>query len=297
MPALAALLACAALWLGLLNTDAGAKPPTLLLSPAALAAANALIVDIRPEKAFRKGHIPNAVSAPYPAFGWRTTRYGRPAVLPAPEALAKRLSTLGLTRHTPAVIVSDDIGLGALVFWTMKSLGHGPLSLLDGGFGAWRAAGRALAKGAGVALPPARYEPKPNPAIVADEEFVTDLYDNVRLAIDCRSELFWGGEKGGPAQDDFGTIKEALNLDSRRLLTADGRFRPLGELRAVFARKWVLDDRTAFFGYDGRHAAICWFALHELAGNSRARLYDGGIVDWEKNGHDIWNLQDGMGAR
>lgn len=256
-----------------------------------------IIIDIRPDADYKNGHIPGAVSAPYGVFGWRTSRYDRPAVLPKPEQLAKRLSRLGLTRTSPVVIAAEDMGLGALIYWTLASLGHESLCLLDGGMHAWREAGLSLARGESSGLPPASYKPKPRGTIVADEDFVIDLFDNVRVAIDCRSELYWGGEKGGPAQDDFGTIQDALNLDSARLRTPSGRYRPLKELEELFTRKGVINDRTAFFGYDGRHAALCWFALHELVGNRQARIYDGGIVDWEKNGHDIWNLTDGMGAR
>ena len=287
------------LWLGLSSVAAAeaSREPAPLLSPRQLSGADLTILDIRPRTEFIAGHIPGALSAPYNDFGWRTSRYRRPAVLPRPETLAARLGRLGLIRPMKTVVVAGDIGLGALVYWTLKSLGHPHLYLLDGGFQAWKAAGLPLRTGAPAPRAAADYRPEPDGSIVADEEFVVDLYDNARVAIDCRSEIYWGGEKGGPAQSDPGTIKEALNLDSRRLLTSSGRFRPEGELRRLFTRKWVIDDRTAFFGYDGRHAAICWFALHQIIGNKRARLYDGGIADWELNGHDIWNLQDGMGAR
>lgn len=279
------------------QAGAGQRHSPPLLDPGQLADFQGMIVDIRPKEAFAAGHVPGAVSAPYGDFGWRTSRFGRPAVLPEPDDLARRVGRLGLARTTPVAIVAEEPGLGALVYWTMSHLGHDKLFLLDGGIRAWRRAGLNLERGEGAHLAPVQYVARPNSRIVADEAFVIDLFDNVRVAIDCRSELYWGGEKGGPAQEDFGTIQDALNLDSARLLNDEGKFRPLAELKRLFTLKGVIEDRTAFFGYDGRHAALCWFALYELIGNKKARIYDGGMTDWEKNGHDIWNLTDGMGAR
>jgi thiosulfate/3-mercaptopyruvate sulfurtransferase len=280
-----------------------------LLSPDAINGDEVVVLDLRPTEKYLKGHMPGAISAPFDEFPWRVSRYGRPAVLPEAAELARNLGKLGIGNRTAIVLVADDVGIATLVFWTLRSLGHEPLYLLDGGQKAWNASGLPVAKDIAKPLKEKAYKPMPNFSSVADESFVVDYRDNAMVPMDCRSEIYWGGEKGGSAQDDFGTIEDSINLPSEWLLDLDaGWYRPLDKIKAIYIRKMKLilpeflqgeelQRTSVFFGYDGRHAAVCWFAIHELLGVKATRIYDGGIVDWEKNGHIIWNLQDGMGAR
>jgi thiosulfate/3-mercaptopyruvate sulfurtransferase len=281
-----------------------------LVPPTAVAGmVNAVKLDLRPAKDYARGHLSGAISVPFGVFPWRVSRFGRPALLPFADDLAARLGKMGITRNSPLVLIDDRLGVAALVYWTLKSLGHSSLHILDGGQKAWMDTDRPVT----TISPPHRqaqhYVPLPSNSAVADEDFVVNLKDNALVPLDCRTEIYWGGEKGGPAQDDFGSIEDSLNMSSEWIIRHDtGWFRPLKDISALYKRKMhsmlpdFLKERamkmpTVFFGYDGKQAAICWFAVHVLLGNENARIYDGGIVDWEKNGHTIWNLQDGMGAR
>lgn len=291
------------------QTPCRADTPALASPLVVAAMKDAVLLDLRPAKAYGQGHLPGAINAPYGVFVWRVSRFGRPALLPHADDLAARLGRLGLTRNSRLVLIDDRLGVAALIYWTLKSLGHSSLYILDGGQKAWKAAGLPLSKSATAKRQAVRYEPLPSMSAVADEDFVVNHRDNAFVPLDCRTEIYWGGEKGGPAQDDFGSIEDSLNMPSDWIVRADtGWFRPLKEISALYLRKMhsmlpdFLKDRamsmpTVFFDYDGTQSAICWFAIHVLLGNENARIYDGGIVDWEKNGHTIWNLQDGMGAR
>ena len=95
-----------------------------------------IALDARPEKEWRKGHLPNALS-----FSWENyTRADEDGVkwriLP-PEQLADAFGAMGVG-HTDAVLVYGDAdtswgGEGWLV-WVLAWLGHqGPVYYLDGG--------------------------------------------------------------------------------------------------------------------------------------------------------------------
>ena len=65
--------------------------------------------------------------------------------LPDPVAFAARLGALGIGTND-TVVAYDDMGGGyaARLWWMLDDLGHRDVHLLDGGIGAWTAAGLPL---------------------------------------------------------------------------------------------------------------------------------------------------------
>src|SRR5918993_4204380 len=96
---------------------------------------------------FEAGHIPGAVHSDYATDGWRITEGGAGGLLPDAAHLSTLLSRLGMAPEHHVVIVpageaASDFSAAARVYWTLKAVGHGLVSILDGGFKAWREAGR-----------------------------------------------------------------------------------------------------------------------------------------------------------
>ncbi|MFM7008221.1 MAG: sulfurtransferase, partial [Betaproteobacteria bacterium] len=121
-----------------------------LLTPQAVQAAqadsNTRVLDIRDPKSYAANHIPGALNAPYGS--WRGPE-SNPGELPGIEKLAANVQRLGITPDTHVIVVSSgandtDFGAAARVYWTLKVLGVKNLSVLNGGFKAWQAAGLAL---------------------------------------------------------------------------------------------------------------------------------------------------------
>src|ERR1700712_5585345 len=95
------------------------------------------------ERAFEQGHLPGAIYAHLDRelAGARTGRNGRHP-LPALADWAATLARLGVT-PTRAVVLYDAHGgmYAARAWWMLRWIGHVAVSVLDGGLGAWKAAG------------------------------------------------------------------------------------------------------------------------------------------------------------
>ena len=94
--------------------------------------------------AYRAGHIPGAVHSDYDKAGWRVTRNNVPLMLPTIAELEKLIGETGIDEDSHVVIVPAgvhvlDFGAAARVYWTLKVMGHPRVSILDGGFAAWKA--------------------------------------------------------------------------------------------------------------------------------------------------------------
>ena len=95
-------------------------------------------------EAYVQGHIPGAVHSDYDKGGWRVTRNGVPFMLPDAARLEALVGDLGIDEDSHVVVVPAgvhvlDFGSAARVYWTLKAAGHPRVSILDGGFAAWKA--------------------------------------------------------------------------------------------------------------------------------------------------------------
>src|SRR5262249_15876117 len=103
-------------------------------------------------EAYAQAHIPGALHSDYDKAGWRVTRNGVPFMLPTKAALEKLIGETGIAEDEDAIIVPAGVsatGFGAAgrVYWTLKVAGHPAVSILDGGFAAWQAAGYRVEAG------------------------------------------------------------------------------------------------------------------------------------------------------
>src|SRR5689334_23066184 len=121
-----------------------------------------------PER-YREGHVPGAVFA-----DWRETFTDRAADVPvqlAPrEAFAAEATAFGIRNDTPVVAYDDFFNiLAGRIVWALRAWGHEEAYVLDGGLGAWRAAGLPLEAG-DVRPEPAdpAFTPSPEPAARLD---------------------------------------------------------------------------------------------------------------------------------
>src|ERR1700720_2452037 len=100
-------------------------------------------------QAYLRAHIPGARYADLNRdlagpVGAHTGRHP----LPPPEALASRLSQLGIGNDTQVIAYDEANGsFAARLWWMLRWLGHGAVAVLDGGFKAWTAHGGALQSG------------------------------------------------------------------------------------------------------------------------------------------------------
>jgi len=231
-------------------------------------------------KHYRDGHIPGAVfvdldaelaAAPTPAQG----RHPLPSIADFQESVRR----WGI--HPDSTVVCyDDIGCqaAARAWWLLQWAGVTDVRLLDGGLGAWRAAGLGLDAGDGDAPDPSAIvlTPQQLPTISINE---AATFDGVLL--DARAGERYRGEQE-PMDPRAGHIPGAVSAPTGENLAANGYFRSPADLRERFTAIGVTVDAPV--------AAYCGSgvtAAHEIAALAvagfDAALFPGSWSQWSND--------------
>nr|WP_321445793.1 rhodanese-like domain-containing protein [uncultured Cohaesibacter sp.] len=285
---------------GLLTAPVAAATFGPLVSPQTLSStdANPLIIDIRGKgkdgaSLFEKGHIEDAVNAPYGLFRGPKDNPGK---LVTAEHLQKVLRDIGATKDRPTVIAYQganisDFGAAARVYWTLKSAGFKDLSILNGGLNNWTQAGLPLSQKTST-LTPSSVEVTFSHEWLATTDDVLKIVngeDKARL-VDARPEEFWKGDKKHPAAAKPGTLPQSeyfvhSSWFDNKPVIADAAKAKLLAAKAGFKK----DEQLVSFCNTGHWAATNWFALSELAELDNVKLYPDSMVGYSNAGHDMAN--------
>ncbi|KAF0815427.1 putative thiosulfate sulfurtransferase SseB [Andreprevotia sp. IGB-42] len=233
-------------------------------------------------QAYGISHLPGAVFAhlDHDLSGTKTGSNGRHP-LPDPAALAGWLASQGIG-NTSRVVAYDASGgfFAARLWWLLQWLGHDAVQVLDGGWGAWTAAG----------LPVNNKVPQPQAA-----QFAWQVQDDVLVSmadvrrnltepqfqlVDARSPDRYLG-RGETIDPVGGHIPGAKNRFFQHNLAADGCFKSAEQLRAEWAD--VLGDTTAdeVVHQCGSGVTACHNLLAlAVAGQQGGRLYAGSWSEW-----------------
>jgi thiosulfate/3-mercaptopyruvate sulfurtransferase len=228
---------------------------------------------------YRRGHIPGAVylhvndaRIAVPEGGFR---------LPTREEAARLLAALGITPSTVVVAYDDAGGLHASrLFFTLEVFGHARVAILDGGARQWRAAGGPWTTAVPrVAVPAEQTAPRLVPGLVLDAEQVRErLHDPDVVLVDARTADEYAGRDVRARRG--GHIPGAVNVDWRRHLQPDGTFRPLEELRRLYASHGVTPDREVVTYCQTHHRAAHTYFVLRLLGYPRIASYDRSWAEW-----------------
>jgi thiosulfate/3-mercaptopyruvate sulfurtransferase len=233
-------------------------------------------------RAYLAAHIPGAryadlnrdLSAP-------TTPLTGRHPLPAPAAFANRLGELGIGDSSQVIAYDDANGAyAARLWWMLRWLGHDAVAVLDGGFKAWTAHGRALESGE-TAVRAQSFTPRVHSqAVVSASEVAQALLDPRALLVDARAaERFAGSVE--PIDAVAGHIPGAVNHPFSLSLDAQGRFLPAAELKGRWQERLAGKDAGNLIAMCGSGVTACHNLLSlEVAGLSGAKLYAGSWSEW-----------------
>ena len=271
-----------------------------LVSPAWLSEnldnAKLVIIDLRNKidegsyETFLEGHIPGAIHSDYLKDGWRVGRDGVVGLLPEADQFQSLVRGLGVSDDSHVVVVpagvsSTDFGSAARAYWTFKVFGHNNVSILDGGFAAWRdyAPGN-IETGTFVAPEPGNFIAKFNPEFYVGTSDVAASATNPgqALLVDGRTdEQFYAGGKH-PKAAKAGRIPSAVLMDQDKAYSPTGnRLKSRDELASIYSD---LGDKTIVsYCNTGHWAATNWFVMSEILGQKNVKLYDGSMVEWTAN--------------
>ena len=202
-----------------------------------------------------------------------------PKALPTPEQFAQRMAALGIAPATPVVLYDDsDIRSSARAWFIFKLFGHEEVSILDGGFGKWRAEGRPVEPGENPPVEPAAYPvPQRQRAVRSKPDMLANIDSGSEQSVDARDAARFAGGEGSGSE---GHIPGAHSLHFARLLNADGTYRSPEEIQAAFGEAGVDLSRPVVTSCNsGVTAAVLLFGL-ERAGHEGGALYDGSWLEW-----------------
>jgi thiosulfate/3-mercaptopyruvate sulfurtransferase len=239
---------------------------------------------------YLEGHIPCAVYSNYIKDGWRSKVDDVPGQLSPVDKLEALIGKLGIDNQTHVVIYSAgtkaaDMGSATRVYWTFKLLGHDEVSILDGGWKAYKGNPKKPANKieSGNNLPSAKkFTAAPRMQMRATKAEVTDLLGKNVALIDLRpTHQYVGVNKHGKAKR-AGTIPGAMSLpESWVTENGGGRFRQAATLSELYQVASVpTSGEQVYFCNSGHWASLGWFVSSELLGNKGAKLYDGSMIEW-----------------
>ena len=262
----------------------GFANPRLLVTPAELSdlvsgagAKRPLILDLRPPEAYTAGHIPGAIHldlwgvslidtdpAPLNAFLWMIEHV---------------LAVHGVQASTPVIVYDDQSGMrAARAFWFLEYFGHRSVRMLDGGFGAWAAAGHEITREAG---PPPKSDwtgTRQGHTLATYKEVRSAIGRNDKVILDTRSDDEYSGALVRARRG--GAIPGAVHIEWTRNLTPSGEFKSADELRQMYADAGVTSDREVITYCQGGYRAAHSYLALRLLGYPRVRMYIGSWKEW-----------------
>ncbi len=231
-----------------------------------------------PRAEFRAGHIPGAVF--FDIDGVADTSINLPHMLLAPEPFAAAVGALGVGDGM-TIVVYDGAGLFSAprVWWEFVAMGAPDIRILDGGLPKWRAEGRPLESGEPHPAP-RTFTPRFRPELVQSLAQVRVALARGQTVVDGRPAGRFAGRDPEPRPGVVsGHMPGARSVPAMDLV-ADGRLKPVPELKAMFDRAGVtLADPLITTCGSGVTASTLLLAL-KLAGARDVSLYDGAWAEW-----------------
>jgi thiosulfate/3-mercaptopyruvate sulfurtransferase len=192
------------------------------------------------------------------------------------------METLGVTSDD-AVVAYDDAGgtIAARLWWMLDDLGHASVSVLDGGYPAWVAAGLPTTTDVDMvrAAPPGTLQLNDAWTKTIDRDALARKLGEVVL-LDARAEARYRGEVE-PIDRVAGHIPTAISAPSSGSLGSEGRMLPAAGLAARFGSLGADGASGPVVTSCGSGITACHISLAmRAAGLSDPLLYPGSYSDW-----------------
>ncbi|HXG45130.1 MAG TPA: sulfurtransferase [Gemmatimonadales bacterium] len=274
----------------LLTTPAVAQRGQLISTEALAALVDrgaVALVDVRQAwTSYLQGHLPGAVWLHVETL--RAGAAGLPFQLLPAEAYARLFDRLGLSARRPVVVYSagDQLDVDAtFAAWILEFMGARDVRVLDGGYAKWVLEGRPVSpKFPRRAAPAGSWVTGTafRPPVASLEEVRRAVDGSGALLVDARPVEQFTGAAG--AQPRRGHIPGAVNhpwkddLETRDLALV---WKDREALRAGYAAQGITPDRDIIlYCNTGTEATHLFFALRNLLGYPRVRIYLGSWTEW-----------------
>jgi thiosulfate/3-mercaptopyruvate sulfurtransferase len=206
---------------------------------------------------------------------------------PMPQAIVDELARLGVSEHTPVVIYDTTGAIWAARLWYLLGWVGVNARVLDGGLGAWTAAGFPTENGPADAPTPATpwTAREVHPAWVTQSELLERAATDERALVCGLPAASFTGD--APTRySRRGRIPNSVNVSSRDLFGPDGTILPEADIAAAYRAVGVGlgtgDPEILLYCGGGISASASALTLAAI-GAPPVRIYDGSLEEWSSN--------------
>ncbi|ORZ26687.1 rhodanese family protein [Lobosporangium transversale] len=254
-----------------------------------------------PYKEFKEnGHIPGARYFDIESIKDKTNQL--PHMMPTATQFAEQVGELGIT-NDDHVVIYDTVGFSSAgrVYWMLKAFGHEKVSILNGGFKAWTAAGYPIEKGEANITPKNYAVPTLNKNRIKYYDQVLEIVksNNDKITIiDARPAARFTGAAPEPRTGlSSGHMPGAKNVPFMELSDLEtGELYNNEHLLAAFKRAGVNVQQLKDTAVEGKEiiltcgsgvtASALYFALEKLGVNHLA-VFDGSWTEYASRPESI----------
>jgi thiosulfate/3-mercaptopyruvate sulfurtransferase len=244
---------------------------------------------------YPRGHIPGARMLEYHSIATMGDDRQLSTELVPVDSLKSVFEALGVSDNSRIVLYGSSKipTLVTRTFFTLDYLGLGDrVSVLDGGFDAWKAAGGKIETGAAGNYSRGTLRLIPHSDVLAGGPWLREhLADPSFTLVDARAPEFFTGAKQGHSASGLGHIPSARNLYYATLVEPNGFFKSDAEARALFEKAGASTTKPlVVYCHIGQTATVVYFEARRLG--IPVRLYDGSFEDWSR--HKEYPLAKGL---
>ncbi len=237
-----------------------------------------------PAAEYEAGHIPGAVFMDLSDLVDSNNDIEN--MLPPPEKFASRMQSLGLGDGSRIVVYDDSpLKSSARAWWMLTLFGAHEVAILDGGIAKWKAEDRPLETGKESLRHRHFTVWKDDKDIRSKADMLANLHEKNEQVVDARPAARFSGEEADPRPGiASGHIPGSINLPHGQFFNADGTWKSIDDIKALFADNGVdLGKPMVTTCGSGMTAAVLSFAA-ALTGKSDVALYDGSWAEWGSDG-------------
>ena len=236
---------------------------------------NLVIIAAGPEDEYAKSHITGSISIPYTAFDQKADIEG---LLVSDSDMAKILGEKGVSEKNAIVVYDEfDSRYAARIYCLLKYLGAADVKILDGGIEAWKKGRKPITR-TPATLPKTTFNASPNKGLMMTmEETVTASSKSGTALIDTRAAT----EYNGTDPKSKGHMPNAVNIEYKELINADGMLKSKAELEKVYSSKGIGKDKAVIlYCSSGVRTGLHYLALVNILGYTNVKIYDGGYNEF-----------------
>lgn len=240
-----------------------------------------VIIDARDDKDFKLVHIRNAVNIPITDLSNTEPVDG---MLKSKEEIAKIFADNGISADKEIYIYCNKGNNAGRMYWILKMMGAGNVSILDGNIDAWKADRKPVTK---------------NPTMVKKASFAAQMdtkylltIDEVKakmgkantVLVDARDETYFSGTDS----HSKGHIKGAVSINSDILKDDNGLLKSADELKKLFESKGVTKDKEVMlYCQTSTRAGFLFAVLTSVLNYPNVKVFDGAYNEWVAKGNAV----------